>query len=78
MGADSIVQFCTWVHAAYGVHPDLKIHIGSYISFGVLDGTFHSQQTETNTKSSTKAKVIVASDYLPLNITFCLYGITRI
>ena len=28
MGADSLKQLCTWVDAAYGVHPDLKSHIG--------------------------------------------------
>ena len=28
MGADILSQFFTWINAAYGVHPNLKIHTG--------------------------------------------------
>ena len=33
MGEYSLIQFCTWVNAAYGVHPDLNNHNGGCISF---------------------------------------------
>ena len=34
MGAAIISQLCTWVDAAHGLHPDLKIHTGDCVSFG--------------------------------------------
>ena len=34
MGADSLIQLCTCVDAAYGLHPDLKIHTAGCMIFG--------------------------------------------
>ena len=34
MGAERLIQLCTWVDAAYGVHPDLKSHTGGCVSSG--------------------------------------------
>ena len=34
MRSDNLSQLCTWVYAAYGVHPDMKIHTGGGMSFG--------------------------------------------
>eukprot|EP00934_Nitzschia_sp_Nitz4_P009475 Nitzschia sp. Nitz4//scaffold72_size95085//86078//87917//NITZ4_004773-RA/size95085-processed-gene-0.38-mRNA-1//-1//CDS//3329557414//9465//frame0 len=65
LGADSLSSFTTWVDAAYAVHPDMKSHTGGTISLG--RGTlFHrSSKQKLNTKSSTEAELVGASDYLP-------------
>ena len=68
MGADRLSQLCTWVDTAYGVHPDLKIHTGGCVSFGY--GMVHCKSSKKNikTKSSTEAKLVGVSDYLPYSI----------
>ena len=73
MGADSLSQLCTWVDAAYGVHPDLKIHTGGCISF--VYGMVHCKSTKQklNTKSSTEDKLVGVSDYLLYNIWIFLF-----
>ena len=73
MGADSLSQLCTWVNAAYGVHPDLKIHTGGCMTFGY--GMVHctSSKQIMNTKSSTEDKVVSISDYLTYNICIWLF-----
>ena len=73
MGADRLSQLCTWVDAAYGVHPDLKIHTGGCVSF--VYGIVHckSSKKDIKTKSSTEAKLVGVSDYLPYNIWICLF-----
>ena len=55
MVADSLIQLCTWVYAAYGVHFDLKSHIGGCMHFGY--GMVHckSRKEKINKKSSTEA-----------------------
>ena len=73
MGVYSLIQLCTKVDAAYGVHPDLKIHTGGCMSFGY--GMVHckSSKQKLNTKSSIKDEVVGVSDYLPNNIWICLF-----
>ena len=73
MGKDKLRQLCKWVDAAYGVHPDLKSHTGGCMSFGY--GIVHckSSKKKLNTKSSTEAKVVGVSDYIPYNIWICLF-----
>ena len=73
MGADSLSQLCTWVDAAYGVHPDLKIHTGGCISFVYGMVHFKSTKQKLNTKSFTNAEVLGVSNYLPYNIWICLF-----
>ena len=68
MGEDSLSQLCRWVDAAYGVHPGLKIHTNSCISFGYEMVYCKSSKHKLNTKISTEVKVIGVSDYLPYNI----------
>ena len=68
MGADSISQLCTWFDAAYGVHPDLKIHTGGCISFGYGMVHCNSRKKKLNTKSSTKTEVVGVSYYPPYKI----------
>ena len=68
IGADSMQKMCTWVDASYAVHPDMKSHTGGVISFG--RGALFSKSTKQklNTKSSTEAELVGASDYLPSTI----------
>ena len=51
-----------WVDAAYGVHYDMKSHTGAMMSLG--SGTVYSKSSKQriNTKSSTEAELIAASD----------------
>ena len=73
MGADSLSQLRTQVDAAYGVHPDLKIHTGGCMSFGYKMVHCKSSKQKLNTTNSTEAKVIGVSDYLPYNIWICIF-----
>ena len=68
LGADCLTILKTWVDAAYGVHPDMKSHTGGAMSLG--RGVIMSKSTKQklNTKSSTEAEVVGASDYLPNTI----------
>ena len=77
IGADSLIQLCTWVDAAYVVHPDLKIHTVSCMSFGY--GLVHckSRKKKLNTKSSTEVEVVGVSDYLPYNIWIYLFVVAQ-
>ena len=73
VGVYSLSQLFTWVDAAYGVHPDLKSHIGGCMSFGYKIVHCKSSKKKINTKISTEAKVVGVSDYLPYNIWICLF-----
>ena len=50
--------------ASYAVHRDMKSHTGGVMSLG--HGIFHhkSSKQKLNTKSSTEAELVGASDYL--------------
>jgi Reverse transcriptase (RNA-dependent DNA polymerase) len=65
IGADSLNQFATWVDASFAVHPDMRSHTGGVISFGRGGLLCKSKKQNINTKSSTEAELIGASDYLP-------------
>jgi hypothetical protein len=65
IGADSLSQFATWVDASFAVHPDMRSHTGGVISFGRGGLICKSKKQNINTKSSTEAELIGASDYLP-------------
>ena len=67
-GADNLTMMKTWVDAAYAVHHDMKSHTGGVMSFGtgVLNGK--SAKQKLNTKSSTEAELVGASDYMPWTI----------
>ena len=69
----SLSQLCTWVHAAYGLRPDLKSHTGGCMSFGYGVVYCNSSKQKLNTKSFTEDKVIGVSDYLPYNIWIFLF-----
>ncbi|KAI2493969.1 Reverse transcriptase (RNA-dependent DNA polymerase) [Fragilaria crotonensis] len=55
----------TWVDASYAVHPDMKSHTGGLLSFGTGGLVCKSGKQKLNTKSSTEAELVGASDYLP-------------
>jgi hypothetical protein len=65
IGADSLNHFTTWVDASFAVHPDMRSHTGGVISFGRGGLICKSKRQSINTKSSTEAELVGASDYLP-------------
>ena len=68
LGADNLTSIQTWVDASYAVHPDMKSHTGGVMSFGTGGIMCKSSKQKLNTKSSTEAEVVGASDYLPNTI----------
>ena len=73
LGADDITMMTTWVDASYAVHGDMKSHTGGVISFG-REGLFcKSTKQKLNTKSSTEAELVGASDFLPNTIWAMLF-----
>jgi hypothetical protein len=68
LGADDIGMMKTWVDASYAVHKDMKSHTGGVVSFGIGAVMSKSSKQKLNTKSSTEAELVGASDYLPYPI----------
>jgi hypothetical protein len=68
LGADDLGRLRTWIDASYAVHPDFKSHTGGAISFGRGALVCKSTKQKLNTKSSTEAETVGASDYFPHNI----------
>ncbi len=65
LGADDMGIMKTWVDASYAVHGDMKSHTGGVVSFGTGATMSKSSKQKLNTKSSTEAELVGASDYLP-------------
>ena len=65
LGADDMGKLRAWVDASYAVHPDFKSHTGGVMSLGRGGIVCKSSKQKLNTKSSTEAEVVGASDYLP-------------
>jgi hypothetical protein len=65
LGADDLRKLRSWVDASFAVHPDMKSHTGGIMSFGIGGLICKSTKQKLNTKSSTEAEVVGASDYLP-------------
>lgn len=68
LGADRLGSMHTWVDASYASHDDMRSHTGGVISFGTGGILCKSTKQKLNTKSSTEAELIGASDYLPHTI----------
>ena len=70
IGVNGFNDLLTWVDAAYAVHPNMHSHTGGCMSFAL--GTLHARSTKQklNTKSSTEAKIVGMSDYLPLTFGY--------
>ena len=58
----------TFVDAAYGVHLDMRSQTGGMITFGLGGIICCGSKQKINTKSSTKAELVGASNYLPNTI----------
>ena len=65
LGSDDMGRIRTWVDASYAVHPDMKSHTGGLMSFGTGGLICKSSKQKLNTKSSTEAELVGASNYLP-------------
>jgi Reverse transcriptase (RNA-dependent DNA polymerase) len=72
LGADSLDNFATWVDASFAVHGDMRSHTGGVLSFGRCGLICKSKKQSINTKSSTEAELVGASDYLPHTLSKCL------
>jgi len=68
LSIDNMSILKTWVDAAYALHRDMRSHTGGAIMMGkgVLYGK--SSKQKINTKSSTEAELVGASDFLPQTI----------
>ena len=68
LSIDSMSVIKTWVDASYALHGDMRSHTGRTIMMGkgVLYGK--SSKQKLNTKSSTEAELVGASDFLPQTI----------
>ena len=68
IGAMTLRKIYSWVDASYAVHMDMKSHTGAVSSFGRGVICTKSSKQKLNTKSSTEAELVGASDYLPYYI----------
>ena len=68
LGADDLTKVITWTDASYAVHKDMKSHTGGVVSLGRGAVMSKSSKQKLNTKSSTEAEIVGASDYLPSTI----------
>jgi hypothetical protein len=68
IGADNLTSMDTWIDASYAVHADMKSHTGGAISLGRGAAMSKSSKQKLNTKSSTEAELVGASDYVPNSI----------
>jgi hypothetical protein len=68
LSIDNMIFLKTWIDAAYALHMDMRSHTGGAImmGMGILYGK--SSKQKLNTKSSTEAEVVGASDFLPQTI----------
>lgn len=65
IGANSLKLVRCWVDASYAIHHDMRSHTGGVISFGKGVTNVKTKRQNLNTKSSTEAEVVGASDYIP-------------
>ena len=65
IGSDGLQSLTTYVDAAYATHMDMRSHTGGLISLG--KGVIHakSSKQKSNSKSSTEAELMGASDFIP-------------
>ncbi len=65
VSADSLTKIRAWMDASYAVHPDMRSHTGGIMPLGTGGFVPKSNKQKLNTKSSTEAELVGASDYLP-------------
>lgn len=74
ISAENFDVMKTWVDASYAIHSDMKSHTGGVIGFDGLGIVhFKSGKQKLNSKSSTEAEVVGASDYLPWTIWYAKF-----
>ena len=73
IGASSLTDLFTYIDAAYTVNPDMKSQTGGAMSLGV--GVLHakSNKQKLNVKSSTEAKLVGTSEYMPYNLWLFMF-----
>jgi hypothetical protein len=71
LGANSLNEFTTWVDASFTVHNDMCSHTGGVGLICI------SIKQSVNTKSSTEAELIGASDYLPSTIYVKMFMVAQ-
>ena len=59
-------SICWWVDASFGVHPNLRSHTGTTLSFGKRSPFAVSCKQKLNTCSSTEAKLVGLNDVMSL------------
>ena len=65
LGVENMKRLRTFIDASYAVHPDMRSHTGGVMSLGIGGLIAKSTKQKLNTKSSTEAELVGASDYLP-------------
>ena len=65
LSADSMSSVKWWVDASYGVHNDMRSHTGGCMMIGRGALFSKSSKQKLNSKSSTEAELIAASEVLP-------------
>jgi hypothetical protein len=65
LAADDLGNMQSCVDASYAVHGDMKSHTGGVTSFCTMGLLAKSTKQKLNTKSSTEAELVGASNYLP-------------
>jgi hypothetical protein len=73
LAAGDLTRMMSWVDASYAIHPDMKSHTGGVSLFGTGGLLAKSSKQKLNTKSSTKAQLVGASDYLPHTVWIKLF-----
>jgi hypothetical protein len=68
LSIDNLSVIKTWVDASYAIHPDMRSHTGGTIMMGKGALCAKSITQKLNSKSSTEAEVIAASDFLSQTI----------
>ena len=71
--ATSLDKIFTWLDVSYAVHHDMKSHTEVFMYMGSGVTNCRSSKKNLNTKSSTGAELVGASDYLPYNICYVVF-----
>ena len=64
IGTNGLICLDTYIDAAHAVHMDMKSHTGGAMTFEIGIISAKSSKQKLNTKSSTEAEVVGASDYI--------------
>ena len=68
IGARNMEVLRTWVDASYATHDDRKSHTGGCYSLGTGLAHHKTSKQKINTRSSTEAELVGASDYVAYTV----------